>query len=195
MHLELNLATHPFGQRRLFWVSTGAAALMLFGVAALLVAFYVRNHELPPEFVQREVRLRGELRALQAEEAELKRKLGLPENEQVLDRSLFLNQLLHRKGISWTRTFADLEEIFPPRVRVEQLRPQVTPDNRVFLDMTVGAETRQDFDELIFALEESDIFDEPQLRGETPPTEQDPVFKYLLSVRYDQQFRNDESGD
>jgi type IV pilus assembly protein PilN len=195
MQLELNLATHPFGHRRLFWVSTGAAALTLFGFAALLVAFYVRNHEPAPQFVQREARLRDELRALQTEEAELKRKLSLPENEQVLDRSLFLNQLLHRKGISWTKTFADLEEIFPPRVRVEQLRPQVTPDNRVFLDMTVGAETPADFIELIKALENSNIFEEPELRGEAPPTEQDPVFKYLLSVRYDQQFRNDESGD
>ncbi len=195
MHLDLNLATRPFGHRRLYWVSTGAAAIVLFGIAVLLVAFYVRNREPPPQFVLREVQLRSEVRALQAEEAELRRGLGLPENEQVLDRSLFLNELLHRKGISWTRTFADLEEIFPPRVRMEALRPQVTPDNKVFLDMTVGAETRQDFDELIVALEESDIFDEPQLRAEGPPTEQDPVFKYLLSVRYDQQFRNDESGD
>lgn len=195
MYLELNLATHPFGHRRLFWVSTGAAALMLFGCAVLLVAFYVRNYKPAPQFVEREAGLRAELRALQAEEAELKRMLGLPENEQVLDRSLFLNQLLQRKGISWTRTFADLEKIFPPRVRIEQLRPQVTPDNRVFLDMTVGAEAPADFIELIKALENSDIFDEPELRGEAPPTEQDPVFKYLLSVRYDQQFRNDESGD
>lgn len=195
MHLELNLATRPFGHRRLFWVSTGAAATVLFGIAVLLAAFYVRNREPPPQFVQREVRLRSEVRALQVEEAELRRGLGLPENEQVLDRSLFLNELLHRKGISWTRTFADLEEIFPPRVRMEQLRPQVTPDNKVFLDMTVGAETPPDFIELMIALENSDIFDEPELRGEAPPTEQDPVFKYLLSVRYDQQFRNDESGD
>ena len=195
MNLELNLATRPFGHRRLFWVSTSTAALLLFAIGALLAVFYVRNHEPAPQFVQHEARLRAELRALRTEEAELKRKLALPENAQVLERSLFLNQLLHRKGISWTRTFMDLEEIFPPRVRMEQVRPEVTPDNRVFLDMTVGAETPPDFIELMIALENSDIFAEPQLRGEGPPTEQDPVYKYQLSVRYDQQLRTNPSGD
>ena len=117
-------------------MSTSAAALLLFAIGALLVTFYVRNHKPAPRFVRQEARLRGELRALQTEEAELKRKLTLPENAQVLERSLFLNQLLQRKGISWTRTFMDLEEIFPPHVRMEQVRPEVTLDNKVFLDMT-----------------------------------------------------------
>ena len=39
--------------------------------------------------------------------------LRQPENAEVLERSLFLNALLYRKGISWTRIFADLEKSFP----------------------------------------------------------------------------------
>ena len=105
----------------------------------------------------------------------------------MLERSLFLNELLYRKGVSWTKTFADLELIFPPRVRVEQIRPEITPDNKVLLDMTVGAETRPDFIELLKVLEESDIFGTPDVRGSSPPTEQDPIFKYRLMVRYEQQ--------
>ena len=187
MRLELNLATQPFGRRRLFWISAGAAAMMLLGIAAALVTLYAQNREPAPRFVRKEAELRSRLRALQAEEADLKRKFTEPVNAQVLERSLFLNELLYRKGISWTRTFADLELIFPPRVRIEQIRPQVTPDNDVLLEMTVGAETRPDFIDLLKVLEESEIFGTPDVRGSSPPTEQDPVFKYRLVVRYEQQ--------
>ena len=187
MHLELNLATHPFGQRRLFWVSAGTAGVLLLAVAVALVALYARNREPAPQFVRQEAELRSQVLALRAEEADLKRKFAEPANERVLERSLFLNELLYRKGISWTKTFADLELICPPRVRMEQLRPQVTSENDVLLEMTVGAETRPDFIELLKVLEESDIFGTPDVRGSSPPTEQDPVFKYRLLVRYEQQ--------
>ena len=187
MNLHLNLASHPFGRRRLFWLASSVSAAVLAILAVGLVVYYFQNHELAPQLVAAEVRLRNQLRALQAEEAELKAKLAQPENEQVLERSLFLNQLLYRKGISWTRTFADLEEIFPPRVRIVQVRPEVTPDNKLFLAMTVGAETPPDFIELAKALEESELFGSWELRGESPPTENDPVYKYSLSVSYDQQ--------
>jgi len=187
VHLELNLATRPFDQRRLFWVSAGAAGILLLAATVVLIAMYVRNREPAPQFVHREAELRSQVLALQAEDAELKRKLTEPANARVLERSLFLNELLYRKGVSWTKTFADLELIFPPRVRVEQIRPEITADNKVLLDMTVGAETRPDFIELLKVLEESDIFGTPDVRGSSPPTEQDPVFKYRLMVRYEQQ--------
>ena len=165
MQLELNLATQPFGRRRLFWVTAGAAAIMLLGIAAELVTVYVQSREPAPRFVREEAALRSQLRVLQAEEADLKRKFTEPANEEVLERSLFLNELLYRKGISWTRTFSDLELVFPPRVRVEQIRPQVTPDNDVLLEMTVGAETRPDFIDLLKVLEESETFGTPNVRA------------------------------
>ncbi len=110
-----------------------------------------------------------------------------PANSIVLERSLFLNQLLQRKGISWTRTFADLEVVLPPRVQVMQIRPEVTLESMVHLDMQVGAETPADFIEFLKALEQSDIFEAPDLRGSSPPSENQPLFRYQLSVSYDQQ--------
>ena len=187
MNLNLNLASQPFGRRRLFTLASSLSAAVLIVLAIVQVIYYSRNHELPPELVAMEVRLGHELRKVQAEEAGLKRKLAEPANAEVLDRSVFLNQLLHRKGISWTRTFADLEKIFPPRVRVAQVRPVVTSDNKLFLAMTVGAETPLDALELIKVLEESELFGSPEVLGESPPTENDPAYKYSLSVSYDQQ--------
>jgi len=47
--------------------------------------------------------------------------------------------LLQRKGISWTRLFADLESVFPASVRLVAVRPYLTVDNQVQLDMIVGS--------------------------------------------------------
>ncbi len=110
-----------------------------------------------------------------------------PGTAGIYDRSFFLNQLLIRKGISWTRTFADLEEVLPPRVLMMQIRPEVTFDNKVRLEMQVGAETPADFIEFLKELESSDVFDAPNLRGYNPPDDNEPYFRYQLMVEYAQQ--------
>ena len=56
--------------------------------------------------------------------------LRKPENAEVLERSVFLNALLVRKGISWTRIFADLEKVLPHNVRIIQIHPSVDAQNR-----------------------------------------------------------------
>jgi type IV pilus assembly protein PilN len=185
--VHLNLATQPFGHRRVFWLATGASAILLAVVAAWLVTIYLRHGRGLREMNPSESELRAELSALQAEEIQLRNKLNQPGNEQVLARSLFLNQLLHRKGISWTRTFADLEEILPPRVRVVSIRPEVTIDNNVLLDMQVGAEKPEDCIELLQVLERSDWFGSPDVRSFSPPTDNNPLFQYRVLVSYEQQ--------
>jgi len=186
VNLKLNLATHPFGRARLFWFLTGTAAAVLIVAAIGMMVFYAQGYEMDPELVQRENDFRAELRKLQLEEARYRSALAEDKNAQVLARSLFLNQLLVRKGISWTRTFADLEEIFPPRVRMIQVRPELDAENKVLLEMIVGAETRPDFIELLIALEKSSAFGNPDVRGSSPPTDNDPAFKYSLMVSYEQ---------
>ncbi len=186
MKIHLNLATQPFGHRRVFWLATGASAILLTVAAAWLVTIYLRNGR-GGEMGGSESEMRAQLSALQAEEIQLRNKLNQPGNEQVLARSQFLNQLLHRKGISWTRTFADLEEILPPRVQVISVRPEVTLDNNVLLDMQVGAEKPGDFIELLKVLEASDWFGSPDMRSFSPPTDNNPLFQYRVLVSYEQQ--------
>lgn len=184
--LDLNLASHPFGHTRLFWLFSVVLAVVAVAAAAGLLAVYFQNHDLSPELVSRESELRSRLQALQAEEGALRQKLEEPGNDRVLARSLFLNELLFRKGISWTRTFADLEAVLPPRVRMVQIRPEVTNDNKVLLEMYIGAETPQDFIEFLRVLESSESFGSPSVRGSSPPTETEPLFQYRLTVSYDQ---------
>jgi Tfp pilus assembly protein PilN len=184
--VELNLATQPFGNRRLFWLVSGMAAVVLVVLAAVLVTQYARNNDANPQVVQREVQLRAELARLMSTEGQLRRTLQDPANAPVLERSLFLNDLLYRKGISWTQTFADLEGILPPRVLMMSIRPQVTADNKVRLEMQVGAESPDDFLEFLRTLETSELFGAPTFGAYSPPNENEPLYRYQVIVNYEQ---------
>jgi type IV pilus assembly protein PilN len=183
---HLNLASHPFGRNRLFWVSCGLAAALLAAAAVWMLAVYFQTHEPPPELVQGETQLRAELVRLAQEESQARRTLEDPANAVVLERSQFLNELLYRKGISWTRTFADLEKVLPPRVLMVQIRPEITLDNKIRLDMQVGAESWQDFIEFVKELESSDLFGSASLEGYSPPSDNQPLYRYQVTVSYDQ---------
>jgi hypothetical protein len=52
--------------------------------------------------------------------------------------------------------------------------------------MQVGAEARGDFVEFLKALETSDLFGRLDVRGSSPPTENQPLWRYQLTVQYDQ---------
>lgn len=185
--MEMNLATHPFGRSRLFWLASGVAALALAAGAVGLGMAFFGSRAVPDEMIATQQRLQAQIQQLATEEAQLRAELGDPATVDVYDRSHFLNQLLTRKGISWTRTFADIEEVLPPRVLMMQIRPEVTYDNDVQLEMQVGAETWDDFIEFVTTLEGSDRFGPPNVRGYSPPNENEPYFRFQLTVSYAQQ--------
>jgi type IV pilus assembly protein PilN len=187
MRVELNLASQSFGNRRPFWLASGLAGLLLGAIAVLLVVEYSRSHEVSPAFLRRQAELRAELSRLTSADSQARGTLQDPANAPVLERSLFLNEMLLRKGISWTRTFADLERILPPRVLMMSIRPEVTLDNKVRLEMQVGAESGRDFVEFLNALESSDLFGPATMGGYSPPSENQPLYRYQLTVNYEQQ--------
>lgn len=186
MLITLNLATEAFGRTRLFWFLSGVSGLILVTISGWLLAVHLQEKKISPNLLIQERHLHSELNNLEESEHQLKVKLEELDTDHILERSLFLNQLLHRKGISWTHTFADLEKTLPPRVQIFQVRPQVTPDHKVLLEMQVGAETPKDFVELLKMLESSQLFGAADLRGNSPPTENQPLFRYQLMVSYAQ---------
>jgi type IV pilus assembly protein PilN len=132
-------------------------------------------------------RLNAQLRGITAEQAKLNALLRKPENAVVMERSLFLNALIDRKAISWTRLFADLEKVVPYNVRLVSVRlPEVDSDNRVLLDMVVGAKDRPELVELVRHLEASPQFGPTDVQSSTPPSQTDPFYRYHVVVSYAQ---------
>lgn len=187
MQIELNLASRPSGGYRAFFVLACLVTVSLLAAAALLIASYLGSGGLPAELLEEEQQLLAEQRRLSELGAQATAKIRDVRAGEILDRTAFLNELLIRKGISWTRTFLDLSQVLPSNVRVLTIQPEVAYGDTIRLDMTVSAKQPSDFIEFLKSLEGSELFGFPGLRGSTPPTENDPNFRYQLAVEYDQQ--------
>jgi hypothetical protein len=103
----------------------------------------------------------------------------------VLERSAFLNELLARKGISWTRIFADLEKGLPHNVRIIQIHPVVDGQNRVTLDMQVGSESPEPVIRMFQTMAQAP-FSKPFVKLQQTPTQAEPLYRYRVSVQYAQ---------
>ena len=105
----------------------------------------------------------------------------------MLERSLLLNTLIARKSISWTRIFSDLESVMPYDVRLISVRlPAIVSQNEVLLDMVVGAKDPGAVIGFFKKLEESPLFGPIEGHSSLPPANNDPLFKYRVTVNYAQ---------
>lgn len=186
MKIGINLATQPFRRDRPMLVATGALAIALGGLFGLLLALESMESGQMGATRNEIAQLEKQVQQLAAEQTKLEAVLRQPENAVVLERSLFLNQLLLRKGISWTRIFEDLEKTLPYNVRLISVRPMVNAQNQIALEMNVGTETPPPFIEMFLRLEKSDVFESPQVHTSLPPSQTDPLYRYRVSVIYAQ---------
>jgi type IV pilus assembly protein PilN len=187
IHVPINLASEPFRRDRPALVGLGATAIL----SCLLLAFQAttivsERHQAADARLTID-RLNGQLRTISTEQNKLNATMHLPQNAEVLERSLFLNTLIERKAISWTKIFADLEKVMPYNVRLVSVRlPDVNSQNEVLLDMFVGAKEVPPVLEFLKKLEESNQFGPASVLNSAPPSQTDPFFRYHVSVRYAQ---------
>src|ERR1035438_7962204 len=103
MKIPINLASQPFRKdRAMLAASLGIGVLLVATLAALVMLANADNAQLAD--LRKEVtQLHAEIAAAGKQQAEFEAVIRKPENAQVLELSVFLNTLLSRKGISWTR--------------------------------------------------------------------------------------------
>ncbi len=186
MKIAINLASQPFRRDRAMLVASIGVCILLLSTLGVLIMLVMADRTQLADVRQDISRLNAQIRTATADQAKLDVVLREPENAQVLELSVFLNTLLERKSISWTRIFADLEKTVPYNVKVIQIRPLVTPQDRVSLDMTVGSESPVPMIELLKALTKAP-FSRPEMHLMQQPTQAEPIYKYRVSVEYAQQ--------
>jgi Tfp pilus assembly protein PilN len=187
MKTVINLASQPFRRDRPMIVASWALGSVMVGLLGILVWLIYAERTESAGTRAEIARLQRGLAHLAQEQAAVDASLRRPENAQVLERSLFLNAVLHRKGISWTRLFEDLEKTVPYNVRVIAIRPWIDGRNQVKLEMTVGAEQTEPLLKLLIDLEQSKLFGETAVTSRQPPSQNEPLFRYKLQVNYAQQ--------
>lgn len=188
MKIGINLASQPFRRDRPVVVATYALSgvlLVLLGLLGSLI--WMERSELADtrQTIARLERSIQEVSKQQAVQNAIERK---PENAQVLEHSIFLNSLLFRKAISWTKIFGDLERTLPHNVRVVSIRPYLNPSNEVVLEMNVGAEQTEPMLQLLMKLESSEAFGATSVANRLPPSQNDPLYRYKVNVSYAQKF-------
>jgi type IV pilus assembly protein PilN len=184
MRIPINLASQPFRRDRALLVASGGLGVLLIVLLVFLLSLNRLESAQAAETGREIARLDSRIRSLSAQQAREDAILRKPENAEVLERSLFLNALLYRKGISWTKIFADLETVVPYNVRIMAIRPSVAGPNQVLLDMTVGSETPAAVIDLLKNLERSPRFGQVYSHSFVPPTQTDKVYRCRISVNY-----------
>ncbi|HTT63091.1 MAG TPA: hypothetical protein VMG35_14655 [Bryobacteraceae bacterium] len=184
MRIPINLASQPFRRDRAVLVASGAVGVLLVLLLAFLVSLNSLENSKVADTRQEIARLESQIHSVTAQQGREDAILRKPENAEVLERSIFLNALLYRKGISWTRIFADLEKVVPYNVRIMAIRPSVVGPNRVSLDMQVGSETPMAVIDLLKNLESSPSFGAVYSHSLLPPTQTDKLYRCRVSVNY-----------
>jgi len=187
MRIPINLSSDPFRRDRPLLAASAVLAVILIALLGVMLSLIVNERARAKDARVAVDKLRTELRAAAAEQAQLDDFLRQPANAQVLAQSQLLNTLIERKSISWTRIFADLESVMPWDVRLISVRlPAINSRNEVMLDMVVGAEDPGAVIGFFKKLEESPLFGPIEGHSSLPPSQNEPLYRYRVTVNYAQ---------
>ena len=140
MRLDINLASRPYEDARQFWTRWGtalaAATILTLALIAITISGWraARADHAQISELKAEIGQRDQIRQ-QAEDF-----LNRPENRTTRDESQFLNELIERKGFSWTHVLEDLEKVMPPRIHLVSIHPELDEDNQLSLKMEVAGD-------------------------------------------------------
>ena len=186
MRLPLNLASQPMRRDRPILVASAAVAVLICVSLVALIGLAMTDRRNMNDSRAVIERVDAQLTQTNAAQAQIDAQMRLPENATVLYRNLMFNQLILRKGISWTRIFADLEKVLPHNVRIAAIRPTLNSRNELSLEMVVAADTSEPVIGFITNLEQSDVFGDVGQTSWVPPTQNDPFVRFHVTVTYDQ---------
>jgi len=156
---DLNLSTRPFPAYRLISI---ALVLVLFVLAFLSVwqaVGFAQYSKMARSIRGQEQETRVEADVLGKRVAELESRLDRPESAAKLSEINFLNLLILRRSLSWTRLFAVLEAMVPDNVHLTNLTPVVGADGGVTLNFGVRARSMGDVKLFLERIEKSPLFE------------------------------------
>jgi len=167
MRLDINLASQPYEDSGRFWARWGAGlagliliTLVLVYVTALGWVNAAKDRTLIRKSEEQIAQRDTEMRNAQA-------LLNRSENSAVRDRSQFLNELFERKSFSWTKVFADLEQVMPAHLHLVSIHPEMSREHQLQLKLLVAGESRDRAIELVRNMEGSRRFEQAHIEEES----------------------------
>lgn len=192
--LKINLASQPFGRERA-QIAGLAGVCALLVVSLLVFVGLIMKERAQVSTLHRTIRTeQQQLAALDRQQNQFQSIIARPANADVFSKSVFYNELIARRAVSWTRVFEDLGRVMPRNVQLISLRlPQVIGSNdrdrnHLELNMLVGTQQPAGILQLLKNFESSEVFGAYSVQSQQPPTQNDPLFRYTLTVPYVQKF-------
>jgi len=186
MKIPINLASHPFRRDRAMVVASTVVSVLLVVTLAILVRLAMQDTKQVGDVRHEVALLQLQIQTVTVEQARRDAVIHKPENETVLERSVFLNTLLKRKGISWNQIFTDLEKTIPYNVKLVRIRPTVDDQGHVLLDMIMASDAAGPANDALKAFRTNPLFSAVVMKGFSPPTQTEPLFRITLDVTYAQ---------
>jgi type IV pilus assembly protein PilN len=171
MRISINLATKPFVELRPLYARLRLAMAALFLTAiALGVGLHFLSARARANQAQMDA-LKAQTLSAQLELQANETRMREPQNQAILARAHFLNDLFAHKSFSWTAVMMDLERVLPGGVQVTSIEPSITPAGGVNIRLRVTGDRDLSVD-LVRNLEHSQRFLSPHLNNETAQTKE-----------------------
>jgi type IV pilus assembly protein PilN len=189
MRVNVNLASRKYEDARRFFVLWGTSLALVAVLTLVLGVLAYRKHANITQAALQARDLQQKIASLQKERNELRAIDNLPENRDVGQQKQFWNEQIFRRSLSWTSLLNELQRIMPSRAYLSSVQPELTPDRRVKLKLTIVGERKEDDLELIQRMEGSKRFHstrpltETLQRGEKlgmPPTYKFDIETYYI---------------
>jgi hypothetical protein len=186
MKIPINLASQPFRRDRALLVASSLVCLLLLASLGVLIHLANEDNRQMGDVRHEVAMLKQQVKTVNDQQAKLNAVIHKPENETVLERSVFINTLLLRKGVSWNRIFTDLEKTIPYNVKLMRIAPSVDEQGRVTLDMTLASDNVQTMVGALKAFDDNPLFGAVVPKTQTPPSQTEPLYRMALAVTYAQ---------
>lgn len=178
MRVNINLASQKYEAVKQFYVRWGTAIAFTSVLTVLLIILAWFNYTGSVTSSARIRELQQKITSLEKERAQAQIISSRPENHDVNAQKNYWNKQITRRSFSWTQLFNDLQRIMPPRAFVSSVHPEITPDNRVKLMLTIRADKHDNALELVQKMEKSQRFRNPLIDSDS--TEKDSHTGQLL---------------
>lgn len=166
MRVNINLATQPYEDARLFWKRWGGGLVALGLVTLALLYFTVAGWLAARQDRALINKAEQQIATRDLERSKAQATLNAPQNQTIRDQSAFLNDLFARKALSWTQLFEELERVMPARLHVVSITPEVTPDKQLKIKLLVAGDSRDGALDLVRKMESSPRFRQTQIVSE-----------------------------
>jgi Tfp pilus assembly protein PilN len=176
---NLNLSTQPFPAYRVANAGLLCVLVILGIVSALQAVGFVEYSDLARSTRSSEQESRVVAESLGKRVGELESRLDRPESAAKLNEIGFLNHLILRKDLSWTKLFRVLEDMVPQNVHLTNLTPDIGANGDVTLRLGVRARSIADMTQFIERVEHSPLFENVMVAVEE---KKDPVTAIEVDV-------------